>query len=96
MTHQIIKQPDGRYAIFDTAAEEVVYYDLDSLDVQDAFQANSDDDGREVAARRLAKIDAGENPYGTKAVSWEQAIDAHLRSLPGDEMGLSLKEIVAR
>jgi hypothetical protein len=73
-----------------------VYCDLDALDVNDAFQADGDDDGREVAERLLGEIAAGENPYGSKAVSWDEAIESHLRTFPGDGMGESPKEIVAR
>jgi hypothetical protein len=62
MGHQIIKQPDGLYAIFSSVVDSWIVYDATRQDVIDYYAEKAAEDARRSAARTLDQVD--ENPRG--------------------------------
>jgi hypothetical protein len=60
MGHQVIKQPDGKYAIFSSFTDTWIVYDATRQDVIDYYAEKAAKDAREAAARLLDDVD--ENP----------------------------------
>lgn len=74
MGHQIIKQPDGLYAIFSSFTDTWIVYDATRQDVIDYYAEKAAKDARESAGRTLDLID--ENPrraYYQFTMTFEEA-----------------------
>lgn len=76
MGHQIIKQPDGLYAIYCTGTDTIVGWDATADEVVAYFVEKAAEDARERVVRILGHVDAG-NPkaaYYQFAMTWEEAV----------------------
>jgi hypothetical protein len=57
MGHQVIKQPDGRYAIFSSVVDSWIVYDATRQDVIDYYVEKAAEDARRSATRTLDLIE---------------------------------------
>jgi len=74
MGHQVIKQPDGLYAIFSSFTDTWIVYDATRQDVIDYYAEKAAREAREGTARLLDDVD--ENPrkaYFQFAMTFEEA-----------------------
>lgn len=74
MGHQIIKQPNGKYAIWSSGVDNFIVLDATETEVVDEMvdmyrRAVSVDVGQKIAA-----LDRGEKPYMQFTLSWEDAL----------------------
>lgn len=60
MGHQIIKQPDGLFAVFSTYSDSWIVWDASPEELSDYYAERAEADARENTARLLALIE--ENP----------------------------------
>lgn len=75
---QIIRQPDGRLAVFDTTTDTLVLWDKTADDIVEWFASEAAERARADARRALDHITAG-NPrkvYFQFAVTWDEAVAA--------------------
>lgn len=74
MGHQVIKQPDGLYAIFSSVVDSWIVYDATRQDVIDYYAGQAEKDTREKVTRILDSVD--EDPrkaYYQFAMTFEEA-----------------------
>ena len=57
MGHQVIKQPDGLYAIFSSVVDSWIVYDATRQDVIDYYVEQAEKDTREKVRRILDAVD---------------------------------------
>lgn len=82
MSEQIIKQPDGRYAIFDSTVDQIVLRDATADEITEREVSVAIERAAEQARRqtpqRIARADrdgtSGYKPFG---LTWTQAVERH-------------------
>lgn len=76
MGHQIIKQPDGKLAIFDASANVLVYWNATEDEIIEWFVHRAAQRARDEVTPRVRHVAAG-NPrkvYFQFVMSWEEAL----------------------
>jgi ERCC4-related helicase len=78
MGSQIIKQPDGRFAIFSSITDTIVMYDASHSDVLEYYEQRAAQQAREQATRLVDLVDAGKasEAYYQFAMTWPEALQA--------------------
>ncbi|QLJ06752.1 hypothetical protein HZZ00_37615 (plasmid) [Streptomyces sp. NEAU-sy36] len=75
MGHQIIKQPDGRLAVFSSVVDAFVIVDATPDELVEWYAEEAAQDARDRTQRLLDKLHSGgaELVYGRRALTWEEA-----------------------
>ena len=76
---QIIKQPDGLFAIWSTVVDNFVDRDLGKCEVWEYFGHKAYGEAVEHAQRVMEQLERGEKPYFQFTMTWEQAQAARRR-----------------
>ena len=76
---QIIKQPDGRYAIWSTVVDDFLQMDLRESEVHEFFGCRAYDEAAESAQCVMEQLECGERPYFQFTLTWKQAQAARRR-----------------
>lgn len=72
MSYQIIRQPDDRYAIFDTNTDTIIIWDATAGEIEGWFVEKAIDDTRRDIRATIERIDAGRVHRG--AMTWQDAL----------------------
>lgn len=85
MGQQIVKQPNGKYAIFSSVVDAVIAMDCTREDLLEFWLDEERERLQRSIARYCDKLDAGEKPYAQFTVTWDEALaetKAHGYELP--------------
>lgn len=76
MGQQIIRQPDGLFAIFSTNTDTIIVWDATAQDVFDHFIERATADVKRQVAEILVNVAAGEprKSYYQFAMTWDEAL----------------------
>lgn len=76
MGNQIIKQPDGKYAIFSSFTDTIIFWDATEEEIVDYFAEKAAKQAREDSRRVLDHVAAGETrkAYFQFAITWDDAL----------------------
>lgn len=77
MGNQIIRQPDGKYAIFSTFTDTIAYWDATEDEIVEHFADQAAESARTEVREMLIHISAG-NPelvYARRVMTWEEALE---------------------
>jgi hypothetical protein len=77
MAHQIIKQPNGKYMVFDVTSESIHLVNHTEEELVQRYLKLEEKKIREAVSNILAKIDKGEKPYYQFTRTLEEAVEAH-------------------
>ena len=88
MGHQIIKQPDGKYAIWSSVVDDFIAGDLDRADVLIEFAQDAFKESIHRTSRLLELVDAGGKPYHQFTLTYEKAMERR-ESVHGPKKGQS-------
>lgn len=79
MGMQIIKQPDGRFALWSSVADGIAMYDASAQDIEDFFAEEAEKDTRRRVREKIAHVEAGhpEQVYFQFAMTWDEALREH-------------------
>lgn len=74
MGRQIIKQPNGRYAVFSSVVDHVVLYNctVDDL-IEEAVKQANEDIERHIR-ETVAELEAGGRPYHQFTMDWKEMV----------------------
>lgn len=77
MSKQVIKQPNGRFAIFSSGTDTFHYMDLTAEEVEEHFVSRAAEDARENIRRILEFVqnDQPKKVYYQFALTWQEALD---------------------
>lgn len=75
MGHQIIKQPDGRLAVFSSVVDAFIIVDATPEELKEWYAQEAAQDARERTQRTLDKLNSqgADGVYGRRALTWEEA-----------------------
>ena len=74
MSHQIIKQPNGKYAIWSTIIDDFIYIDLTSEQWIKIQQEEVAKNIKINTMKIINKLKKGEKPYYQFTITYEEAI----------------------
>lgn len=76
MGYQIIRQPDGEYAVFSSITDTIIVYDATAEEIVEWFAEAAADDARRSVRRLLGHVAAGEprKAYHQFAMTWDEAL----------------------
>ena len=75
MSHQIIKQPNGKFSIFSTVVDHIVLYDATPDDIVAFYLKKELDDIKQRVNKVCSEWDNDEDPYGLDTMYWEDVLD---------------------
>jgi hypothetical protein len=75
MSQQIIKQPDGKYAVWSTVVDDIILYDATAKELINYFGKKAERQARRETAELIAKIETSKNPYHQFIVSWDECLN---------------------
>ena len=86
MGHQIIKQPDGKFAVWSSVADGIMAHGATRAEVEEWFIREATRDALDRARKVLDAVDAGRarDVYFQFALSWREAVKQHNRNFPDD------------
>lgn len=73
MGHQIIRQPDGQYAVFSSIVDAWVLFDASPESLCNYYAMVAATEARERTQRKLEQINSGQRPYGQFTMSFDEA-----------------------
>ena len=74
MSQQIIRQPDGRYAVWSTIVEDFIVLDATTEDIVNHQTARDREENQRNVDRIVTALEAGEKPYFQFTMTWEKAL----------------------
>jgi len=76
MAWQVIKQPNGRFLIFSSIVDMILFRDCSRAQIEALYIEDSRQKQQYAITRLMDTIERGENPYFQFALSYEEAIKA--------------------
>ena len=77
MGQQIIRQPDGRYALWSSIVDSFVLIDAMPDEIADAMIEREAENIRRQVARIVAELAEGRKPYLQFTKTWYEALRTH-------------------
>lgn len=71
---QIIKQPDGRYAIFSTVSDTFERLDCTVEEVVESFVEAAIEAAVWITNKQIKQIEDSESPYAQFTITWDEAV----------------------
>jgi hypothetical protein len=72
--HQIIKQPNGFYAVFSSIVDDFILLDATPDEIIEDEVADARRTITEYVRRKVAALNRGEKPYYQFTMTWKQAL----------------------
>ena len=84
MGRQIIKQPNGKYAIFSSIVDDFVFANATAKEMIDFCVEEEASKIRESIKHIIDMLDKNEKPYHQFTMNWEEALDT-IKEVHGEE-----------
>lgn len=84
MGQQIIKQPNGKYAVFSSVVDAFVLLDAEQPEVFEHFIDAARRQAERDVARVFEKLDKGQKPYYQFTMTFDEAAQSHIERFPDD------------
>ncbi|MET9555102.1 hypothetical protein [Streptomyces sp. NPDC006645] len=83
MGQQIIRQPDGRLAVFDSVTDSFIVVDATREEVVEWRAEEAAEAARDRTEAELARVLDSDRPYHQFTLTWEEASERHKRNHTG-------------
>lgn len=93
MSNQIIKQPNGLYAIFSSVVDGFTYWNMTRQDIIDLWVEEQRQHLTESVNKFCDALDASKNVYHQFQWSWDEALSEHERRHGIDEELRTLTQV---
>ncbi len=74
MSKQIIKQPNGKYCIFNSVVDNVTHFDCDNQKLIEIFVSENSDQIEKMVSDIVQKLDDCKLPYFQHSMNYEKMI----------------------
>lgn len=85
---QILRQPDGRFAIFNTIVDGFTLVDATKADLLEHYVEKSRKDCASFLDKTCGQLERGGKPYHQFTMNWNEAAREHNRNFPEDAVAL--------
>jgi hypothetical protein len=75
MSHQIIKQPNGLYAIFSTVVDDFIWTDCTPEDIIEMRTKEAVESIRKDILDTVSELESGGKPYYQFTMTFDEAVD---------------------
>ena len=75
MGRQIIKQPNGKYAVFSSIVDDFIFINITIEEYIKFRIAEESEQIRETIQKIATQLDKSEKPYHVSTMSWDEALD---------------------
>lgn len=77
MGNQIIRQPDGHFAVFSSVTGTIILWDATKDEIVEWFAEQAAEDARQSVRRKIEHVAAGEarRAYSQFAMTWDEALE---------------------
>lgn len=75
MSHQIIKQPNGRYSIWSTVVDHFVFVDGTPEEMIEYYCQKEREGIKRSVNERVKELESGATPYGQFTMDWDEAVE---------------------
>jgi len=82
MGQQIIKQPNGKYAVFSSICDGFVYTDGTKKEIIQYFIEEAIENSEYHTKQIFKKLEANKNPYYQFKLTWEEAVELNNKNFP--------------
>lgn len=93
MVQQIIKQPNGLFAVFSFVVDAFVVFEATPQEIEAYFIEEAAGDLRKRVREKISALERGEKPYYQFTMTWKQALREHLKNFPDADENSELKAI---
>ena len=73
MGRQIIRQPDGRYAVWSSVVDDFVMHDVTAQEIEDDFALEAAEEAREGVREVVRALKQGKRPYHQFTMTYDEA-----------------------
>lgn len=80
MGQQIIKQPNGKYAVFSSVVDGFTVFNATPDELIELWVKNERKSLTRRITETIAQLDRGEKPYSQFTLTWEEALAEHERN----------------
>lgn len=87
MGQQIIKQPDGKWAVWSTNVDDFVLIDATPEEIVEAWVEEFRQNAVRTVGETIRRLEAGEKPYAQFTRSWNEAL-ATIKEVHGRDESL--------
>lgn len=84
MGRQIIKQPNGKYAVWSSTVDNFILLDATPDEIIEGLVADSRRDIERAVHGKVESLDRGEKAYHQFTLSWDDALKQIAQEDPGD------------
>lgn len=84
MSNRIVKQPNGKFAIWSTIVDDFTFVDMEPQDIIDEWAKKEVDRLSESVTRIVAELERGEKPYAQFTESFDECVE-FIRLQHGDD-----------
>lgn len=95
MAEQIIKQPDGRFAVFSSFTDTFIAWDATPEEIVEWRMQRAAAKAQEDTLREMGRVQSMEKPYAQFTLDWDRAIELN-REHGGEEWPLAEDAQVTR
>lgn len=74
MARQILKQPNGLYAVYSTVSNSIAYYNCTVEELIELWLAGERERIEQGIRATVAEIDSGVPAYGQLTITWDEAL----------------------
>lgn len=93
MGKQIIKQPNGKYCIFDSIVDDITQFDCTKDEILDLWVEEYRIKTKIIISEVITKINREEKPYFNFTKSYEEAIEC-ISKVHGEEEAENMRKLI--
>lgn len=93
MGHQIVKQPNGRYCIFNSVIDSIIKYDMSADEIVEEWTRQARKEIKKEVEEICEKLDNGEKPYLKFTKTYNECIDIIIHE-HGSDLGNKIKLLI--
>lgn len=75
MSHQIIKQPNGKYAVFSSIVDNFILFNCSKHDLITYYIEKEAENIKKDITEKVMQVELGEKPYAQFTKTWEEALE---------------------
>lgn len=95
MGRQIIKQPNGKYCVFSTVVDSVVYYNMTQEELVKEFANDYGSYVQEKIIEIIEKLEVGGKPYYQFTMDYEEMMET-IKDIHGDKEFNEVKKVIEK
>lgn len=95
MGRQIIKQPNGKYCVFSSIVDNIIYYDMTPGEIIEAYVEEEKESIKERVDKAIEKLESDSPHKSQFRMSYEEMLDT-IKNIHGDKELQEVKKAIEK